>query len=513
MKAMMFIKRALYTFTKFIIFFLQLLLSICAIHPFSCKVHMAQKLRLLLEDLGTTYIKLGQTLAMHMVYIPGEYVVELEKLQDKVETVEDFAQIKKTCEEELGSSFENYFIEFEQHPIASASIAQVHKATLKSGQKVCVKVQRANILEKILLDITIMKTFVYCLSWTRVFRKLIPTPMSNFINSFKFQLLQECNFIIEANNIKLLRKKCEYDEDDIFYFPELYENMITPRVMTMEFIEGVSVKNHKAIEAMGMDRDELCQKIMKGFFKQYLKYGFFHADPHPGNILIKENYKVCLLDFGIMGRIDQRDMISIMEVFKGIYEDNYDVFINFYKTFSSLHNVDTDQLKLEVEMVMKKLYASKNATMGAVLSTSLMIGRRLGYVRIPHQLMLVFKSWGFVQDVVSELAPQFDFIKLFGEVVEDFQNRFFSHKAIVTGIINMIENPGKFAFHSFPYLQFLFERFWNRAIEIGDKHWGQGHFITKMEAIEGRIARSIIWGALIMACAYISIIILILTRL
>jgi predicted unusual protein kinase regulating ubiquinone biosynthesis (AarF/ABC1/UbiB family) len=210
-----------------------------------------------------------------------------------------------------------------------------------------------------------------------------------------------------------------------------------------------------------------------------------------------------------MGRLDQRDMISIMEVFKGIYEDNYDAFINFYKTFSSLHNVDTDSLKLEVEMVMKKLYASKNATMGAVLSTSLMIGRRLGYVKIPHQLMLVFKSWGFVQDLVSELSPQFNFINLFGEVVEEFQDRFFSHKAIILGVINMLENPGKFAFHSFPYLQFLFERFWDKALEMSDRHWGQGHFMAKLEAIENRIARSIIIGSIVITFVYVSIVVLI----
>ena len=123
--------------------------------------------------------------------------------------------------------------------------------------------------------------------------------------------------------------------------------------------------------------------------------------------------------------------------------------------------------------------------------------------------MLVFKSWGFVQDLVSELSPQFDFIQLFGDVVQEFQDRFFSHQAIITGFFNMLEDPGKFAFHSFPYMQFVWERFWDKALEMGDKHFGQGHFITRMEAMENRIARSIIFGSIVIAFVYVSVIVLI----
>lgn len=272
-----------------------------------------EKLRNLFENLGPVFVKFGQLLSTRRDIFSENIIGELEKLQDDVK-VEDFENIKEVFYKEFSKDIYDVFDEFEKKPLASGSIAQTHLATIKVGsidRKVVVKVQRKNLDKRVKEDLIIMKDL-----YKKLESKLDGIESFNFgeiIEEFSLSLNKEIDFEVEKNNIKKYRK-LNIKENDLLS-PDVYDSYSSKKVLTLEYIEGKSIRS--VFEKKSNKRKDMAQKIIEAYVNQMFTYGYFHADPHPGNIFVDKDLNIYLLDFGIVGNLSENYRYQIMKIFLG----------------------------------------------------------------------------------------------------------------------------------------------------------------------------------------------------
>lgn len=272
-----------------------------------------EKLRNLFENLGPVFVKFGQLLSTRRDIFSENIIGELEKLQDDVKE-EDFENIKEVFYKEFSKDIYDVFDEFEKKPLASGSIAQTHLATIKVGsidRKVVVKVQRKDLDKRVKEDLIIMKDL-----YKKLESKLDGIESFNFgeiIEEFSLSLNKEIDFEVEKNNIKKYRK-LNIKENDLLS-PDVYDSYSSKKVLTLEYIEGKSIRS--VFEKKSNKRKDMAQKIIEAYVNQMFTYGYFHADPHPGNIFVDKDLNIYLLDFGIVGNLSENYRYQIMKVFLG----------------------------------------------------------------------------------------------------------------------------------------------------------------------------------------------------
>ncbi|HVP57706.1 MAG TPA: AarF/ABC1/UbiB kinase family protein [bacterium] len=261
-----------------------------------------ERVRLALEELGPTYVKLGQILSTRPDLIPPEYIAELEKLQDHVPAFPD-ETARQMVETELGRPLKEVFSSFGKKPVAAASLSQVYRGTLKDSQVVAVKVQRPGIAELVQTDLEVMHDLAVRLD--SHFAWLREIGLTALVDEFAADMKRELDFASEARNLE--RFAHNFDGAAYVHVPAVYRELSTDKVLVMEFIEGISISSVDKLKAEGYDLTQIAHNGADVYLKSVLEHGFFHADPHPGNILILPDNVVCLLDFGMMGRLSARD--------------------------------------------------------------------------------------------------------------------------------------------------------------------------------------------------------------
>ena len=264
-----------------------------------------ERIRMALEELGPVYVKFGQMLSNRKDILPEEMIVELQKLQDNVEV--EKVDINWKLSLELGIDVNDYFSEIEESPMASASIGQVFKAKLKTGEKVVIKVQRGNIRPVVEADLGIMKNLAKTLE--KYYDDLKKINISEIVESFEKMLNEELSLNNELNNI--LRFANNFKDDKRIHVPVVYKGLSNDRILTMEMIEGFKIIDAENIIKIGIETKKVARTGLDLYLTQFLKHGFFHADPHPGNIFIKENGQIVFIDFGAMGRLypNERELL------------------------------------------------------------------------------------------------------------------------------------------------------------------------------------------------------------
>jgi len=253
-----------------------------------------ERIRMALEELGPVYVKFGQMLSNRKDILPEEMIVELQKLQDNVEV--EKVDINWKLSLELGIDVNDYFSEIEENPMASASIGQVFKAKLKTGEKVVIKVQRENIRPVVEADLGIMKNLAKTLE--RYYDDLKKMNISEIVESFEKMLNEELSLNNELNNI--LRFANNFKDDKRIHVPVVYKELSNDRILTMEMIEGFKITDTENIIKIGKEPKKVARTGLDLYLTQFLKHGFFHADPHPGNIFIQKNGQIVFIDFGAM---------------------------------------------------------------------------------------------------------------------------------------------------------------------------------------------------------------------
>lgn len=271
-----------------------------------------------LQELGPIYIKFGQTLSSRPDLIGEQIAQDLFILQDKLSPFPSYIAVS-TIEKELGKSVDQIFDDFTPEPVAAASIAQVHKAILQNGDIVAVKILRPNIEEEYRKNIEAL----YSLS--SIAKHLVPEQYKRFkakelIDLFDDYMKMELNLLMEASCCDEMKYNCAGDE---IVIPNVYWELSSKRVLTTSWIDGISIYDTKKIIELGLDGKELSKKLAITFFNQAYRDGFFHADLHPGNVLITKEGKIALVDFGIVGRLSDKDRFAIAEIFHAIFRKDY----------------------------------------------------------------------------------------------------------------------------------------------------------------------------------------------
>lgn len=260
-----------------------------------------ERIRMVLEELGPAYIKLGQLLSNRDDLLPEELTLELQKLQDDV-SYRDI-DIYNTLHEELAINPNEIFESIDREPIAAASLSQVYTARLKNGQKVVIKVKRKGIKEIVEADVLIMKDFAQLLEkYYEVARKV---GLCNIVNTFENAVLSELSFTQELMNIE--RFRANFVGNESIYIPATYKELSTSNILCMEFIDGIKISDKDSLEENGLDTSVIAENVVDLYLKQIIDYGFFHADPHSGNIFVLKNGQVAFIDYGSVGKMLPRD--------------------------------------------------------------------------------------------------------------------------------------------------------------------------------------------------------------
>ena len=256
-----------------------------------------ERIRMAIEEMGPVYVKFGQMLSNRKDILPEEMITELQKLQDDVEV--EKVDVKNKMNLELGIEIDDYFEEIEEEPMASASIGQVFKGRLKNEEKVVVKIQRENIKPVVEIDLEIMKNLAKTLE--NYYEDIKKMNIGNIVESFEKMLNEELSLNNELRNMQ--RFANNFKEDDRIHVPAVYKQLSNDRILTMEMIEGFKITDKEKIIKIGQDPKKIARIGLDLYLTQFLKHGFFHADPHPGNIFLKENGQIVFIDFGAMGKL------------------------------------------------------------------------------------------------------------------------------------------------------------------------------------------------------------------
>lgn len=370
---------------------------------------LPERLRLALEELGPTFIKFGQILSSRRDLITDEYFIELTKLQSEVPPFPG-KEARKIVEEELGHPMQKLFSQFHETPIGSASIAQVHKAILKDGIPVAIKVQRPDIEKTISLDVAILHDLA------RFVEKHVPESAglnpTGVVQEFTETLQRELDFENEASNAERFAE--QFEGNPHIKVPKIYRDHSTPRVLTMDFVTGLSITDTDSLRAQGTDPGELAVVMTGLIYQQIFEYGFFHGDPHPGNMTILPDSRIVLFDYGMMGKFTPQMRESIALLVSGLAEKNHPQTTRSILDLSE-EGIARDQMLLQSEV---EKFAEQNLnrplrdiSLGAVLNNLLDLLRD-NHLRMKPAFYLGIKALAQVEAIGRALDPDLNFILL-----------------------------------------------------------------------------------------------------
>ncbi|MCK4657103.1 MAG: hypothetical protein KAT85_08705, partial [candidate division Zixibacteria bacterium] len=369
----------------------------------------AERIRLAMEELGPSFIKLGQVLASRPFLIPPELVLELAKLQDEVAPC-DFELIEKTIQEEFGKPISELFKEISHEPVASASLAQVHLAVTAEGQDVAVKVLRPDVRDKLSVDMEILKDFAQLLE--RFIPEVKQYEPVRQVEEFARVTRREVDFYYEARNIDIFRLNFKGDES--IEIPAIYRDLSTSRVLTMSVVDGVKPTNADALEKAGYDLPLVAKRGARIVFKMVFEDKFFHADPHPGNIFVMENNVIAPLDYGMMGRLDSGMMEEMGTLFAAILNKDVDKILRGFLRIGIVHeSLDVRALKADMSDFVDQYTGIPldQIDMARMIDEIIELVRRHG-IRIPPDYTLMGKALVAVEGTGRQLDPEFDMIAL-----------------------------------------------------------------------------------------------------
>jgi ubiquinone biosynthesis protein len=358
-----------------------------------------------LEKLGPTFVKLGQVLSTRADLLPPSYLDALSRLQDDIEPV-PLAEVQKTIEDDLNVRISKAFLTFDEEPLASASLGQVHRATLRDGRPVAVKVQRPGILDQVLADLTVLDEIAAFVDHhTKVGKRYEFAPM---ILEFRKALMEELDYTVEANHLRTL--KGNLAEFQRIVVPAPIEGYVSKRVLTMEYVRGTKVTGLNPVALIDVDPEGLADELIQAYLQQILLDGFFHADPHPGNVFITEDGRLALIDLGMVGHLSptlQDKLLKlILAISEGRGEDAADTAIVLGE---KREDFDEESFKRDVVSIVGHYFGAslQDFQVGRIVLEVNQSAATHG-IKSPVELTMLGKTLLTLDNIARTLAPALD---------------------------------------------------------------------------------------------------------
>jgi ubiquinone biosynthesis protein len=454
----------------------------------------AERMRMALEELGPTFVKLGQLLSTRPDVIPANYVVEFAKLQDKVPSF-SYDEVLGQIRQELCCEIEVFFSSIEPMPIAAASIAQVHRASLLSGAEVVVKVRRPGIVELVETDIDAL------MGLALVAERHLPgsdiyDPVG-LVKEFARTIRREMDFSREGRTIE--KFSANFAGDPTLYFPVIHWEATAKGVLTLEYINGIKVSELAELKQAGLDRRLIAQRGADAFLKMVLVHGFFHGDPHPGNVLILPGNVICLLDYGMVGRLDAELKGYLTDILLAIVRREVDEVISLLLYSGEItDSLNTRALKRDLTEFIDDYYEIplQAIEVGRMLMEFLEIITTY-HIKFQPDLMLLAKALIVVEGMGRELDPQFDMVAHLRPFMEEAVKERLSPRRLLKEVstqamsyVNLTRN--------FPRdVKEILNRINRNKFKIDLEHRGLDHFTKELDKSINRLSSSLIIVALI----------------
>lgn len=394
-----------------------------------------ERIRLVLEELGPTFVKLGQSFSNREDLLPPELIQELQKLQDKVETVE--MNVEEILENEFSISVKDHFADIQNIPLATASIAQVYKATLIDGTEIILKIKKADVQSVIEDDLLLIKDLEKLVSsYSEIGEKL---NLKQAISTFEKSLLEEVSLINEKENILQFRRNFKNSKET--YVPKVYEEFSNNNVLCMEFIDGIKVTDTASLLQYDIDPVNISETGLRLFVSQILDYGFFHADPHAGNILVKKDGKVVFIDFGAVGKIPPNDKEVLENLIVSFVAKNPHKIVRYLKKMAISYEIpDERRFENDVEDILNFVHSTSLKEINAqVIINKMKDVLKDNRLHMPDYFYLLFKGISLIEGVGRTINPDLDVVKSLYPYTKKIFTKKISPKNIVkTGMDRML---------------------------------------------------------------------------
>ncbi len=362
-------------------------------------------------ELGPLFIKLGQVLSARPDVLPDPYIAEFSRLQDEVPP-DDFDEVKPLIEAELGRSIGEVFEEFDRNPISGASLSQVYRARY-AGRDVVVKVQRPRVRERVEEDIAVLRTLIRYFGW--VLDPSIRFSLSSALDQVESTVYEELDFRREASNMELRGSPGRN-----IVVPRVVRELSTSRVLVMEYVPGIKVTDVERIDAAGVDRRKLANRLARLFMGMVLSGEAFHADPHPGNISVTADGRIVLYDFGMVGRLDRRTRLSMVRLYRAIVEGDPDWTLEALSELGAVQpGADRRLLRRAIELMLEEARGEGIASQSEVEELLRIAGRAIhGFpFRLSKNLVLYVRMVMVLEGVCKALDPEFKFLPVLSSVL------------------------------------------------------------------------------------------------
>ncbi|MHA1279817.1 MAG: ABC1 kinase family protein [Candidatus Helarchaeota archaeon] len=460
----------------------------------------AERLRMAMEELGPTFVKLGQMLSVRPDLVPESFTDEFKKLQDKVPPFPS-KQAMGIVEAQLGKPMEQLFSSFDENPLAAASIAQVHRAVTKSNEQVVIKIQRPNIRGVVETDLGIL------FDLAGLVEKYIPESElydpKAIVREFAKSIRMEMDFVREGRNIERFRRN--FEDDDTVFVPRVHWKLTTGNILTMDFIDGIKVSELDALEKAGLDRKIIAYNGARATLRQIFDFGFFHADPHPGNIFVLPGNVIAPVDYGMMGSLDEELMEATGSLLTAIVKKDVNRIIRTLTDMGVIENMlDARELKLDLKDFLDRYYQVplSQLDLGRVLSEITEVIRR-HRIKLQSDLILMGKALVTEEGVGRMLDPDFDIITMAKPYVEKLMIRKLDPRRHLREFIDSLNDfvrlvkilPGEFGT--------ILAKIKKGELNIKFEHRGLERLTLELEKASNRLSFSMIIAALIIGSSLI----------
>jgi ubiquinone biosynthesis protein len=464
------------------------------------RLSQAQRLRLAMEELGPTFIKLGQLLSTRPDVLGSAYIHEFSKLQDKVPGF-SFEEVNAQIQRELGYPAEELFAEFSTTPLAAASIAQVHRGKLRSGEEVVFKVRRPGIVKIVETDIDVLMGLAYLIE------QHIPTvalydPVG-LVKEFRRSIMRELNFTREGRTVD--RFAVNFAESETVYTPKIFWDYTGDIVLTMEYVDGIKISALEELTAQGYDLKEVASRGADAFLKQVLDFGLFHADPHPGNVFILPDQVICMLDYGMVGRLGQDLKDQLIDLLQALLNRDVDKIISQLLYSGELtDDSDIKNLRRDLHDFIEDYYdiVLQDIKVGKLLSEFIEI---LTHHRIhfPADFMILAKALVIMEGVGRQLDPEFNMINHMRPYVNKLVFERFSPKNISEQAVRIVQAYSSLAKNLPQDIKEFVNRLNRNKFKIDLEHRGLEKLVTDLDRSSNRVSFAVVIGSLIVGSSLV----------